>query len=58
MGVRATADPVLRATLAPRASDSLENLGLPAFLPHGVGHGVNSPIKEYLLHVYNCSFAP
>lgn len=50
MGVRATADPVLRATLVPRPSDSVENLGLPAFLPHGVGHGVNSPIKEYLLH--------
>lgn len=50
MGVRATADPVLRETVVSCASDSLENLGLPAFLPHGVGHGVNSPIQGYFLH--------
>lgn len=56
MGVRATADPVFRATLVPRASGSPENLGLPAFLPHGVGHGVNSPIKDIccIKVVYNC----
>lgn len=53
MGVRATADPVFRASLVPRSSDSIQNLGLPRILtPRGVGHGVNSPIKDIYSTVY------
>lgn len=52
MGVCATADPVLRASLFPHSSDSIQNMGLPAFLPHGVGLGEDKSIKDIYSTVY------
>lgn len=34
----------------------LKTWALPAFLPHGVGHGVDGPIKDIFSTVYNYSW--